>query len=1448
MSLGAAQAREKEQEKRKRHKAQEREKEKKQYNRLFTECVARQKRLFTKVLFEDAKLNDTEWVKEHATGNLRLGWARDKKIRMMPVSTNHQLESHQTEFSFPQLNLTGGVTNDENTLKDGIMLSKASSKIKLTKATIVGPLRNHQVAGVSSSMLHTLVVTRAGKILSFGEGRSGQLGNSLTKSVKTPTLICWFKEVQVLRVAAGGSHSLVLGRSFKSCNIDLYAFGENTQGQLGLGSIKSFSQYSTPQLVKSQWVDHKGIEGKVTAIRAGAQHSLVQLDSGALFTWGSNVAGQLGHGEKYCLVDEPKQVLALKHENVQCSACGDLHTAVVTDAGDIWAWGRGIEGQLGHGKEVKKEIVPCPITLPDFANLKFSLVACGRYHTVVTTEEGRVYSFGGNKGGQLSIGDSYTKGCLVPKPVEWDLEGGGGAPLYRIDAIAVGAHHTVVKDANGSVYSVGWSGFNGRLGHTTSKKIDRFKQVTVYRQDALNEDLCWQRGFLERVVDKNLVNHTVMADYLFPIDAIFVENGNLVSDEIIEKVEKNIQRIYTGNFLCRLQRVFRSLDLAGDGILGEMTVYRILLRLHVSTWNLGINSHGFLRKGADGIGSCEEWDFINFLIEKFEGNFVKKAYFSPPYRFYKWLRDESDEVNDEEPVQSMHVKTFIRIFLNHCEHLGVHLSKERIQLMFEFEVNPKDERARLKQQNRNLESRYGIESVAPQNPTAYSHIDPDDSLRPPSRELHRLLEQEGRPWSAQVKQRLAGAYDETPESRPTTPLGIVSKKVDIAGNRMEKVKFRPPNQPLLKKGIVDWSNQGITDNHMKALALSLKEMPIFKEINLEGNVISDVGINELIDVIEWQYVLSEYDMDTTRCMKCNNDVYFASRSRHTAFCVLCNVTCWRPVYLLAKFHCKDVLSPRQRFKWTQSKFDEDSSQQIANLLNTRDPPISLSEFKTFYDRIIDEHVARFSSHAEAYFDSLNSPSKFFCLRHRRHRQWVKQAQEDVAMMVRELRDFSEHCYHVKHLPRYHIIALSELQKRSNDIRKWLVQEAFQFFHAHVVPLSDKALLERVQQLHAQAAMKVKDTKWEFRKMTRVTEDVLYAISKCLYAHYVQLNKQITVSHISCGHSDTLTISMSGAVYSFGNNSGITEAFKEQIVYNLPDRYRASIENDRTKAKQSDSQEAQNLFGAPIWVSLKEAESVSSKSFDSWSSGSCTSEPSALSESGSDNMSISSLQDGSPYRLHRANLRSTQAFLPTPRKHSLSIDATITSMRKDYYLWQQEIKDSIAASIGENSIVAVTKRLEKRKMEEESFEARKNAAVHVEIGKMRERDAKRQMMKKEMAKRLEREAMREEEIRVRMAGESYEAQVDHDDSEAVRKAAEKAATDPRNDKYYVDPDESKYGRKEDLVKLFPMLDVAMILGIWEALGHDYKRVKVALLHLLEAKVEADAEVKIKSKRL
>jgi RCC1 and BTB domain-containing protein len=94
-------------------------------------------------------------------------------------------------------------------------------------------------------------------------------------------------------------------------------------------------------------------------------------------------------------------------------SCGGFHTAVVTDDGNLYTFGGGEHGQLGHNDRVNK-LKP---TLVDALEGVFvSQITCGWSHSVALTANGKVYTWGNGDHGKL--GHSSTRKVSVPNVVE----------------------------------------------------------------------------------------------------------------------------------------------------------------------------------------------------------------------------------------------------------------------------------------------------------------------------------------------------------------------------------------------------------------------------------------------------------------------------------------------------------------------------------------------------------------------------------------------------------------------------------------------------------------------------------------------------------------------------------------------------------------------------------------------------------------------------------------------------------------------------------------------------------------------------------------------------------------------------------------------------------------------------------------------------------------------
>lgn len=77
----------------------------------------------------------------------------------------------------------------------------------------------------------------------------------------------------------------------------------------------------------------------------------------------------------------PRPILVGSAQRVTTVACGGFHTAVITARGDLYTFGRGDSGQLGHG-ELNAQLFPLHVkAIPQ----KVSKIACGVNHTICTT-------------------------------------------------------------------------------------------------------------------------------------------------------------------------------------------------------------------------------------------------------------------------------------------------------------------------------------------------------------------------------------------------------------------------------------------------------------------------------------------------------------------------------------------------------------------------------------------------------------------------------------------------------------------------------------------------------------------------------------------------------------------------------------------------------------------------------------------------------------------------------------------------------------------------------------------------------------------------------------------------------------------------------------------------------------------------------------------------------
>lgn len=143
----------------------------------------------------------------------------------------------------------------------------------------------------------------------------------------------------------------------------------------------------------------------IRQIVAGGSHSAVLSCTGTIYIWGKNEFGQLGLNDQRNRYLPTLQV-SLLEQKIAFVSLGEEHSAAITTEGGLFTWGAGMYGQLGHGRNIN-EILPRKVF--ELMGNCICQLSCGRCHTLVASNHGRVYSFGLNGSGQLGIGSSQSK-------------------------------------------------------------------------------------------------------------------------------------------------------------------------------------------------------------------------------------------------------------------------------------------------------------------------------------------------------------------------------------------------------------------------------------------------------------------------------------------------------------------------------------------------------------------------------------------------------------------------------------------------------------------------------------------------------------------------------------------------------------------------------------------------------------------------------------------------------------------------------------------------------------------------------------------------------------------------------------------------------------------------------------------------------------------------------
>lgn len=233
-------------------------------------------------------------------------------------------------------------------------------------------LLSESVTIIACGSFHSLCVTRAGKLYSWGHGAHGELGHGDNLNRSKPKLILNLVRDSIADIGCGSAHTIVV-----TDDGIIYSWGSNKYGQLGC--VDNVAMKNIPGIVESDFLS--------TKVAAGGSHSLIISDSSKLYSFGDNRRGQLGCGDCFCRT-RPAHVLLPRR--VTLVSAGLQHSCAADDFGCIYEFGLILKDRGGKVEGNVKERIPHTLhTLPEELSTTAShksqhcvCLASGGYHSL----------------------------------------------------------------------------------------------------------------------------------------------------------------------------------------------------------------------------------------------------------------------------------------------------------------------------------------------------------------------------------------------------------------------------------------------------------------------------------------------------------------------------------------------------------------------------------------------------------------------------------------------------------------------------------------------------------------------------------------------------------------------------------------------------------------------------------------------------------------------------------------------------------------------------------------------------------------------------------------------------------------------------------------------------------------------------------------------------------
>ena len=272
------------------------------------------------------------------------------------------------------------------TVSDGDLLSDVVLSPLFTLTNGHKPDLNQRFIMVDSGYNHTAALADNGVVWIWGGPAASHMGDA--PAIRTvPTQVGQINWQNTKEVACTLSGVLALGH-----DKTLRCIGTPTNGEFG--------NNSTAATAVAPGVTPVGLDGLVTSVACGYNHTLVILQDGTVRAFGNNTSGQLGDGT---LTQRQTPMTVIGLADVKAVAAGGYNgnmgfSLALTQSGEVYSWGFNGQGQLGLNDTTNRVT---PTKIPTLSGVKS--IAAGSNHSLFLLNDGRVFFCGNNGAGGSSL-------------------------------------------------------------------------------------------------------------------------------------------------------------------------------------------------------------------------------------------------------------------------------------------------------------------------------------------------------------------------------------------------------------------------------------------------------------------------------------------------------------------------------------------------------------------------------------------------------------------------------------------------------------------------------------------------------------------------------------------------------------------------------------------------------------------------------------------------------------------------------------------------------------------------------------------------------------------------------------------------------------------------------------------------------------------------------------